>query len=65
MLKLTSQALPVPVADGRSGVPEVAVSPRLADPGGVEKARVSIPALMEGGRGMPATFLARSAVART
>ena len=46
-LQLPSEAVPVPVADRRSGVAEVAVSPRLADPGGVGEARVPVSALME------------------
>ena len=41
-LKLTTQSMAVPVADGRSGVTEVAVSSLLADSGGVEEARVTV-----------------------
>ena len=33
--------MPVPAADGRSRVAEVAVCPRLADAGGIEEARVA------------------------
>jgi hypothetical protein len=36
-LQLASEAVPVPVAHCRPSVAEVAVSPRLADPGRVEE----------------------------
>ena len=36
--KLPAQPVPVSVADGRSGVTEIAASPRLADSGGVQEA---------------------------